>query len=97
MGYPQKRWQEIVNDVNPELRFILQSQMLDPIIAYLKSVGKPVNKNTLARELYAQAAGPMQRIRQSITMNLRAGNLTHHSGNKVGLPAWKEPLHKKSV
>jgi len=97
MGYPQKRWQEIVNDVNPELRFVLQSQMLDPIIAYLKSVGKPVNRNKLARDLYAQAVGPIQRIRQSITMNLRSGNLTHHSGNKVGLPAWKEQFHKKST
>jgi len=90
MGYPQNRWQEIVNDVNPELRFVLRAQMLDPIVAYLKSAGKPVERNRLARALYAQAAGPMQRIRQSITTNLRAGNLTLHSGNKVGLPAWKK-------
>lgn len=90
MGYSQKRWQEIVNDVNPELRFIVRGQMLDPIVAYLKSVGKPMERNRLARALYNQGAGPMQRIRQSITMNLRAGNLTLHSGNKVGLPAWKK-------
>lgn len=90
MGFSQKRWQEIVNDVNPELRFVLRSQMLDAIIAYLKSAGKPVEKNRLARALYAQGAGPMQRIRQSITINLRAGNLTLHPGNKVGLPAWKK-------
>src|SRR4051812_36928125 len=89
MGYSQKRWQEIVNDVNPELRFVLQSQMLDPIVAYLKGVGKPVQRERLARELYARAVGPMQRIRQSITTNLRSGNLTLHSGNKIGLPAWK--------
>jgi hypothetical protein len=89
MGYSQKRWQEIVNEVNPELRFVLQSQMLDPIVTYLKSVGKPVDRNKLARELYAQAVGPIQRIKQSITINLRSGNLTLHSGNKVGLPAWK--------
>jgi hypothetical protein len=90
MGFSQKRWQEIVNDVNPELRFVLRSQMLDAIIAYLKSAGKPVEKNRLTRALYAQGAGPMQRIRQSITINLRAGNLTLHPGNKVGLPAWKK-------
>jgi hypothetical protein len=90
MGYSQQRWQEIVNDVNPELRFVLRSQMLDAIITYLKSAGKPVERNRLARALYAQAAGPMQRIRQSITSNLRIGNLTVHSGNKVGLPAWKK-------
>lgn len=90
MGFPQKRWQEIVNDVNPELRFGLRAQMLDPIIAYLKSVGKPVERNRLQRALYNQGAGPMQRIRQSITTNLRTGNLTLHSGSKVGLPAWKK-------
>ena len=90
MGFSQKRWQEIVNDVNPELRFVLRSQMLDAIIAYLKSAGKPVEKNRLTRALYAQGAGPMQRIRQSITTNLRIGNLTLYSGNKVGLPAWKK-------
>ena len=89
MGYPQNRWQEIVNDVNPELRFVLRSQMLDAIVAYLKSARKPVERNRLARALYAQGAGPMQRIRQSITTNLRIGNLTLYSGNKVGLPAWK--------
>lgn len=93
MGYSQKRWQEIVTDVNPELRFVLQAQMLDPIIAYLKSAGKPVERNRLARALYAQAAGPMQRIRQSITMNLRSGQLTPHPGNKVGLPVWRN--HEK--
>ena len=90
MGFPQKRWQEIVNDVNPELRFVLRSQMLDPIVAYLKSVGKPVERNRLQRALYNQGAGPMQRIRQSITTNVRAGHLTLHSGSKVGLPAWKK-------
>jgi hypothetical protein len=89
MGFPQNRWQEIVNDVNPELRFVVRGQMLDPIVAYLKSAGKPVERNRLARALYNQATGPMQRIRQSITANLRTGNLTLHSGNKVGLPAWK--------
>src|SRR5215467_2359520 len=90
MGFSQKRWQEIVNDVNPELRFVLRAQMLDPIVAYLKSVGKPVERNQLQRALYKQGAGPMQRIRQSITTNLRAGNLTLHSGNRIGLPAWKK-------
>ena len=89
MGFPQSRWQEIVNDVNPELRFVVRAQMLDPVVAYLKSAGKPVERNRLARALYAQGAGPMQRIRQSITANLRTGNLTLYSGNKVGLPAWK--------
>lgn len=90
MGYPQKRWQEIMRDVNPELRFVLQPKMLDSIIAYLKSVDKRVHRNKLARDLYAQGIGPLQRIRQSITTNLRSGNLTLDSRNKVGLPEWKK-------
>src|SRR6476469_1083611 len=89
MGYSRKRWLEIVNEVNPELRFVLKSQMLDPIVTYVKSVGKPANRSTLSREFYAQAAGPMQRSRQSITVNLRSGNLTLYPGNRVGLPDWK--------
>ena len=92
MGFSQRRWQEIVNEVNPELRFALRNQMLDPIVAYLKSAGKPVERNRLARALYAQGAGPIQRIRQSITTNLRIGNLTLYSGNKVGLPAWRHTV-----
>ena len=90
MGFSHKRWQEIVNDVNPELRFVLRGQTLDAIVAYLKSVGKPVERNRLQRALYNQGAGPMQRIRQSITTNLRAGHLTLHSGSKIGLPSWKK-------
>jgi hypothetical protein len=90
MGYSQKRWLEIVNEVNPELRFVLQSQMLDPIVTYLKSAGKPVERTRLARALYAQATGPIQRIRQSITTNLRSGNLMRYPGNKVGLPGWNK-------
>jgi hypothetical protein len=90
MGFPHNRWQEIVNDVNPELRFVVRGQMLDLIVAYLKSTGKPVERNRLVRVLHNQAAGPMQRIRHSISTNVKAGNLTLHSGNKVGLPAWKK-------
>ena len=86
MGFPHNRWQEIVNDVNPELRFVVRNQMLDPIVAYLKSAGKPVEKNRLVRALYAQAAGPIQRIRQSITTNLRIGNLTLSPATKSDCP-----------
>lgn len=90
LGYSDKRWQEIVRDVDPELRFALRPQMLDAIISHLQSVGKPVNRRTLARVLHLQAAGPLQRIRQTITLNLRSGNLTLCPGDKVGLPSWKK-------
>jgi hypothetical protein len=90
LGYSQQRWQEIVKDVNPELRFVLRPQVLDAIITHLQSVGVPVHRQELVRDLNKQGAGIPQRIKQSITQNLRAGNLMLFPGNKVGLPAWKD-------
>ncbi|HEY2495795.1 MAG TPA: hypothetical protein VGK24_01895 [Candidatus Angelobacter sp.] len=88
LGYSQKRWQEIVKDVNPELRFMLRPQILDAIISHLQSGGKPVSRKMLARILNLQGAGQLMRIRQAITANLRSGNLKRFGENKVGLPAW---------
>ena len=88
LGYTQKRWQEIVKDVNPELRFMLHPQILDYIITYLQSAGKPVSRKALAQILNAQGAGQLMRIKQAITANLRSGNLKLFGENKIGLPAW---------
>lgn len=90
LGFSQARWQEIVRDVDPELRFALRPQILDAIIIYLQSVGEPVNRQELVRILNAQGAGIPQRIKQSITQNLRSGYLMLYPGNKVGLPDWKK-------
>ena len=90
LGYSREYWQEIVRDVNPELRFVLSPRLLDRIITYLESVGRPLSRKSLTRALHLQGAGTLQRIRQSITSNLRSGNLAHFPGYKVGLPAWKE-------
>lgn len=90
LGYSHEHWQEIVRDVNPELRFVLSPQLLDRIIAYLESVGRPLSRKLLSHVLHLQGAGTLQRIRQSITLNLRSGNLAHFPDYKVGLPAWKE-------
>jgi|SRR5579859_2612251 len=90
LGYSQARWQEIVRDVNPELRFALRPQILDAIITHLQSVGAPVHRQELVRDLNAQGAGIPQRIKQSITQNLRSGYLMLYPGNKVGLPDWKK-------
>jgi hypothetical protein len=89
MGYSEKRWQEIVKDVNPELRFMLRPQILDAIIIHLRSVGHPVNRKTLAQALHAQGAAPLVRIKQTITVHLRSGNLKLFGENKIGLPGWK--------
>lgn len=90
LGYSQARWQEIVRDVDPELRFALRPQILDAIVTHLQSVGEPVKRQALVRDLNAQGAGIPQRIKQSITQNLRAGNLTLYKGTRIGLPAWKD-------
>src|SRR5262249_43135416 len=56
LGYTHERWQEIVKDVDPELRFVLRPQILDAIIIRLQSVGKPVKRQTLVRDLNIQGA-----------------------------------------
>jgi len=89
-GYSRENWQEIVRDVNPELRFVLSPRLLDRTISYLESIGRPLSRKSLTHALHLQGAGTLQRIRQSITSNLRSGNLAHFPGYKVGLPAWKE-------
>jgi|SRR5689334_21788512 len=89
MGYPQVRWQEIVRDVAPELRFIVRPQILDAVITHLQSVGEPVERQELTRDLNAQGAGIPQRIKQSITHGLRSGYLMLYPGNKIGLPTRK--------
>jgi hypothetical protein len=90
LGYSHTRWQEIVRDVDPDLRFVLRPQILDAIITHLQSVGVPVHRQELVRDLNAQGAGIPQRIKQSITQNLRSGALVLFSGQKIGLPAWKD-------
>ncbi|HEY1525203.1 MAG TPA: hypothetical protein VGH51_03105 [Candidatus Angelobacter sp.] len=94
LGYSRERWQEIVMDVDPELRFMVRPKMLDAIIIYLRSVGKPVSRNSLVHDLSAQAAGDLRRIRQSITANLHSKNLVMNADNKIGLPEWKNKKKK---
>jgi hypothetical protein len=88
LGYSQKQWQEIVKDVDPELRFMLRPKILDYIITYLQSTGHPVNRKKLAKALDAQGAGTVMKIKQTITNNLRNGNLKLFALNKIGLPTW---------
>lgn len=90
LGYSPQRWQEIVKDVDPELRFMVRPKVLDAIITYLRSVGEPVSRNSLVHDLSAQAAGDLRRIRQTITANLHSKNLVMNADNKIGLPEWKK-------
>ncbi|MBZ5508781.1 MAG: hypothetical protein LAO78_25250 [Acidobacteriia bacterium] len=78
-----------MKDVDPELRFVLRPQILDAIITRLQSVGEPIDRHELVRDLNAQGVGIPQRIKQSITHGLRSEHLMLCPGNKVGLPEWK--------
>ncbi len=89
-GYSRQRWQEIVNDVDPESRFMVGPKVLDAIISYIRSAREPVSKELLVHELSTQGAGPLRRIRQSITANLRNRKLVLYPGNKIGLPGWSK-------
>ncbi|HEY7403661.1 MAG TPA: hypothetical protein VIB39_09080 [Candidatus Angelobacter sp.] len=97
LGYSHKRWQEIVRDIDPDLRFALRPQILDAILSHLQGAGKPVNRKALTRILHMQEVGTLQRIRQAITLNLRSGNLLLYPGNRIGLPAWKGREQESSV
>jgi hypothetical protein len=90
MGYSHQRWQEIVNDVDPELRFMVRPNMLDKIITYLRSAGEPVDRNSLVQNVSAQTAVALRRIRQIVTANLHNTNLVLYDNNKVGLPEWSK-------
>ncbi|HZU31795.1 MAG TPA: hypothetical protein VFB79_11810 [Candidatus Angelobacter sp.] len=87
-GYSRQRWQEIINDVEPELRFVVRPKVLDSIVILLRSVGKPVVRDALIQQLVTQGVGPVQRIRQSITAHLHSGKLVAASGDKIGLAEW---------
>jgi hypothetical protein len=97
LGFSQRRWLEIVHDVNPDLRFAVRSKMLDAIVAYLERAAAPVSRDILVHDLLAQGAGALHRIRQSVTANLRRGNLVLCPEDKIGLPEWREkvPSYRK--
>jgi hypothetical protein len=96
LGYSQARWQEIVRDVDQELRFVLRPQIMDAIVTHLQSVGEPVKRQELVSDLNAQGAGIEYRIKRAIAHHLRSGNLVLFPRNKIGLPEWKDREQGKS-
>jgi len=79
---------EIVAEVQAELRFIVRPDLLDAVIQHLLKAGKPVTRRALVRDLVQQRVGGAERIRQSITLGLRSGELALFSGKMIGLPQW---------
>jgi len=89
LGFSLKRWQEIVKDVDPALRFMVRLQVMDALIVRLQSAGEPVSRERLVDELSEEGVDAPDRIRSAITTNLRNGRLVLHPDNKIGLPPWK--------
>ena len=67
------------------------------ILFLAQSAGKPVKRPTLICSLNTQGAGTLQRIQQSITIHLRAGNLVLFPGKKIGLPAWMDKGEEEAI
>jgi hypothetical protein len=89
LGFSNSRWQEIVNDVDPEFRFLVRPKVLDAILVYLHSKRQPVSRESLVEHLSSHSVGSIQRIRQSITTNLHNGKLILCNGNDIALAEWK--------
>lgn len=88
LGISRREWLAIVQDVDPELRFLARPQALDGIVALLEKAGEPLLREALVRKLLLQGAGSSRQIRNCIHVCLRTGILTGHLGDKIGLPEW---------
>lgn len=87
VGISRKEWLELVQDVDPGMRFLARPQMLDVIVAVLEKAGKPLGRETLVRTLLTQG-GSARQIRYCIHGYLRNGSLTLCRDDKIGLPEW---------
>lgn len=87
LGISQKEWLEIVQEVDPDVRFLARPQGLDAIVALLQKAGKPLGREVLVRMLLMQG-GSSRQVRYRIHEYLRDGRLTLYRGDKIGLPEW---------
>jgi hypothetical protein len=87
LGVSRKEWLEIVQDVDPGMRFMARPQGLDVIVALLEKAGRPLGRDELVRTLLMQG-GSSRQVRYCIHGYLRNGSLTLYRGDKIGLPEW---------
>ncbi|MGH9637026.1 MAG: hypothetical protein ACRD72_19525 [Candidatus Angelobacter sp.] len=87
LGISRKEWLEIVEDVDPDMRFLARPRLLDVIVALMEKAGKPLGRETLVRTLLVQG-GSSRQVRYSIQGYLRSGSLTLFRGDNIGLPEW---------
>lgn len=87
LGISQKEWMEIVQEVDPDMRFLARPRGLDVIVALLQKAGKPLDREALVQTLLVQG-GSSRQARYRIHRYLRNGSLTLYRGDKIGLPKW---------
>lgn len=87
VGISRMEWMGIVEEVDPDMRFLARPQELDVIVALLEKAGEPLDRATLVRALLLQG-GTSRQVRYSIHRYLRNGRLTLYPGDKIGLPEW---------
>lgn len=87
LGISRKQWMEIVQDVDPDMRFLARPQELDVVIVLLEKAGKPLDREVLVRALLVQG-GSSRQVRDCLQGYLRNGSLKLHPGDKIGLPEW---------
>ncbi len=87
LGISQREWLEIVQDVDPDMRFLARPHGLDAIVAILQKAGKPLDREALVQMLLVQG-GSSRQVRYRIHGYLRDGRLTLYRGDKIGLPEW---------
>jgi hypothetical protein len=92
LGISRKEWQEIVQDIDPDMRFLARPQVLDVIVALLEKARKPLDREALVRTLLLQGRSSRE-VRDCIHGYLRNGSLTLYRGDKIGLRKWSTTSH----
>ena len=80
---------EIAAEVEAELRFIVRPDLLDAVVQHLLKAGKPITRRAVVRDLVQQKVATAERVRQTITLGLRSGQLTSFPHKTIGLPQWE--------
>jgi len=87
LGISRQEWMEIVQDVDPDLRFLARPQMLDVIVVLLEKAGKPLGREEVVRTLLVHG-GSSRQVRDLIHGYVRNKSLILYRGDKIGLPEW---------
>ena len=66
LGISRREWLELVEDVDPDMRFLARPRLLDVIVVLLEKAGKPLGREELVQTLLMQGGGSSRQVRYSI-------------------------------